>query len=349
MLLESDDVSGLMVGRSQSLRAALRRVIEVARYSSSSLLITGESGTGKELVAGLVHRLDARQDKGPFVVVDCTTVTPSLSGSEFFGHEKGAFTGADAPREGAFALANKGTLFLDEVGELPLSLQAELLRVTQEGVYKKLGSNAWHRTRFRLITATHRDLVAAEAAGTFRRDLYYRIAAATVHLPPLAERTEAILMLFDHFLGELHPDREPTTIDSDVADVLQSRSYPGNVRDLRQLAHRVHVRHVGPGPITVGDLPEEERPEELGTPMHLTTDDLDMVVRRALNRGMGLSELRQATVETAVRVALEDSHGHVHTAAQLLGVSDRALQLRRAGARDAVSGPGDPASVGQLG
>ena len=344
-LLDSADVTGRMVGRSRALRAALRRVVEIARFSPSSLLITGETGTGKELVAGLVHRLDTRPDKGPFVVVDCTTVVPSLSGSEFFGHEKGAFTGAVAARDGAFALANKGTLFLDEVGDLPLPLQAELLRVTQEGVYKKLGSNTWHSTRFRLISATHRDLVAAATSGDFRGDLYYRIAAATVHLPSLAERAEDILVLLRHFLDELRPDSEPATLDPDVAELLQARPYPGNVRDLRQLAQRVNLRHVGPGPVTVGDLPEEERPVAPDVPAPPAVNGaLDAVVRSALAHGMGLTELRNTTVDTAVRVALEDTGGHVHRAAQLLGVSDRAVQLRRASVRDsaAVAGQRPP-------
>lgn len=343
-LLDSVDVTGVMVGRSRALRTALGRMVEIARFSTSSLLITGETGTGKELVAGLVHRLDTRPDKGPFVVVDCTTVVPALSGSEFFGHEKGAFTGAVAPREGAFALANKGTLFLDEVGDLPLPLQAELLRVTQEGVYKRLGSNTWRSTRFRLISATHRDLVAEARAGAFRRDLYYRIAAATVRLPSLSERAEDILVLFRHFLDELRPDGEPATLEPDVAELLQARPYPGNVRDLRQLAQQIHLRHVGPGPITVGDLPEEERPIEPDVPTPPSVNgDLVAVVRYALAHGMNLTELRNTTVDTAVRVALEDTGGHVHQAAQLLGVSDRAVQQRRASARAAaMSAQGPP-------
>ena len=135
-----------LVGSSPAWRAVLREVVEVARFSDVDVLITGESGTGKELTARLIHALDARPHKRELVVVDCTTIVPELSGSEFFGHERGAFTGAITARDGAFALADGGTLFLDEVGELPLALQAELLRVVQEGTYKRVGSNSW-RTR----------------------------------------------------------------------------------------------------------------------------------------------------------------------------------------------------------
>jgi transcriptional regulator with GAF, ATPase, and Fis domain len=137
------------------------------------VLITGESGTGKELIARLIHALDSRVDKGDFVILDCTTVVPTLSGSEFFGHEKGAFTGAIAQRDGAFAMADGGTLFLDEIGELPLVLQAELLRVIEEGMYKRVGSNTWRKTSFRLLCATNRDLLQEESRGNFRKDLYY--------------------------------------------------------------------------------------------------------------------------------------------------------------------------------
>jgi transcriptional regulator with GAF, ATPase, and Fis domain len=139
-------------------------------------------------------------------------------------------------RDGAFALADRGTLFLDEVGELPNELQAELLRVVQEGTYKRVGSNAWRTTRFRLVCATNRDLAAEQAAGRFRRDFYYRIAAATLRLPPLRERTADILPLFHHFLAELAPAGTSPALDPVVRELVLRRDYPGNVRDLRQLA-----------------------------------------------------------------------------------------------------------------
>ncbi|GIG56956.1 acetoacetate metabolism regulatory protein AtoC [Longispora fulva] len=327
-LVDSAQVRDRLIGRSPCWRAVLRRVVEVARFSTSFVLVTGASGTGKELVANLIHQLDPRPDKRDLVVLDCTTVVPTLSGSEFFGHERGAFTGAVAPRDGAVALADGGTLFLDEVGELPASLQAELLRVVQEGAYKRVGSNVWRRTRFRLVCATNRDLVAEQQAGRFRSDLYYRISAATVWLPTLAQRPDDVLPLFRHFLREFRAGEPEPQITPEVAEVLRARQYPGNVRDLRQLALQVAFRHVGDGPITPGDLPEEERPVDGRAPAD-PGELLDEAVRRTVAAGLGLREIRDAAAESAIRAALTQTGGRVALAARLLGVTDRALQLRR--------------------
>jgi transcriptional regulator with GAF, ATPase, and Fis domain len=337
-LADSPRVLDRLVGQSQTWRETLREVIEVGRFTSSSVLLTGESGTGKELLARLVHDLDQRPDKGRFVVVDCTTVVPTLSGSEFFGHERGAFTGAVSARDGAFALADGGTLFLDEVGELPQPLQAELLRVVQEGTYKRVGSNVWQTTRFRLICATNRDLAEEQARGSFRRDLYHRIAAAVVELPPLRERLDDVLDLFAYFLGQPGDGQAPLDLDPVVRDLLWRRPYPGNVRDLRQLAMRIGNRHVGPGPITAGDLPERERPEPGDRAATWSEAELERPVRRALALGVGLKELREATADVAVRVAVEEAGGSLRRAASRLGVTDRALQLRRANRQQ---GPSD--------
>jgi hypothetical protein len=163
-------VKDVLVGTSPRWRTMVRSVVEVAAFSQASVLVVGESGTGKELIARLVHDLDQRPRKGEFVVVDCTTIVADLSGSELFGHERGAFTGAVGARDGAFALADGGTLFLDEIGELPLPLQAQLLRAVQEHTYKRVGSNTWQPTDFRLVCATNRDLSAAVATGQFRAD-----------------------------------------------------------------------------------------------------------------------------------------------------------------------------------
>src|SRR5205085_578959 len=198
------------------------QVIEIALFSDGSVLLLGESGTGKELLARLVHTLDPRPDKGELVVLDCTTVVPELAGSEFFGHERGAFTGAAASRDGAFALADRGTLFLDEVGELPLALQAQLLRVVQERTYKRVGSNVWKQTNFRLICATHRDLRQDVAAGRFRGDFYHRIASRVCRIPALRERRDDILPLTEHFLRELGGDAEPG-FDPGVGELLAQR------------------------------------------------------------------------------------------------------------------------------
>ena len=325
-LLASPAVHDRLVGETHVWRSLLRQVIEVACFTDAPVLLTGESGTGKELVARLVHDLDRRSGKPGLVVVDCTTIVPTLSGSEFFGHERGSFTGATSSRDGAFALADGGTLFLDEVGELPPPLQAELLRVVQEGMYKRVGSNTWRETSFRLVCATNRDLRNDAAEGRFRADLYYRLAGATFTLPPLRERLADVPLFIRHFFGD---EREPPELDTAVRDHLLAREYPGNVRDLRQLVTRIRYRHVGPGPITLGDLPEEEREPARD---HGLDDELDSAVRRALAQGATLKEIGSAAMETAVRIALADEGGSTRRAARRLGVTPRALQLRRAAA-----------------
>ena len=259
-LVQCSHVQEFLVGDSPTWQAVLRDAVEVARFTDAAVLITGESGTGKERVAQLIHELDPRPNKKRMVVLDCSTVVPALSGSEFFGHEKGAFTGASAARAGAFELADGATLFLDEVGELPVPLQAELLRVIQEGTFKRVGSNNWRKSTFRLVCATNRDLAAEQAGGTFRNDFYYRIAGCTLHLPSLRDRREDILPLFRHFFRQVHPDREPPELEDAVRDLLVSRPYPGNVRDLRSLVMRIVHRYLGAGLVTVGDIPDIERP-----------------------------------------------------------------------------------------
>ncbi|WP_370973459.1 sigma 54-interacting transcriptional regulator [Amycolatopsis sp. cg9] len=259
-LLACRHVQDFLVGDSPVWQATLRDAVEVARFTGASVLITGESGTGKERVAQLIHELDSRRGKKKLVVLDCSTVVPSLSGSEFFGHEKGAFTGAAAARAGAFELADGGTLFLDEVGELPAPLQAELLRVIQEGTFKRVGSNLWRKSSFRLVCATNRDLASARAAGAFRDDFYYRIAECTLRLPSLRERTADIIPLFRHFFRQARPDAGPPELEDAVHELLVGRSYPGNVRDLRSLVLRIVHRHLGNGVVTVGDVPDHEWP-----------------------------------------------------------------------------------------
>jgi transcriptional regulator with GAF, ATPase, and Fis domain len=327
-LLDSPAVQERLAGNSSAWRSVVRRVVEAARFTDASILVTGESGTGKELVAGLIHELDPRPDKGDFVVLDCGSVVETLAGSEFFGHERGAFTGAVASRSGAFELADGGTLFLDEIGELPLPLQAELLRVIQEGTFQRLGSNRWRTTRFRLVCATNRDLVAEQAAGRFRPDLYFRIVGWTCRLPALRERQEDILVLAEHFLREVAGGAEPPALDAPVRELLLAREYPGNVRDLRQLMVRLSVRHVGPGPITLGDLPEEERPD--GTPSDGWRDEgFVEAIRRAVASGAGMREVADAAADTAMAIAVADEDGNLRRASERLGVTARALQMRR--------------------
>ena len=330
-LVSSALVRDNLVGESRAWRAVLRDVVEVAAFTDLSVLITGESGTGKELVARLIHSLDRRPGKGELVLVDCTTVVPSLAASELFGHEKGAFTGATTARDGACALADGGTLFLDEVGELPVDLQAELLRVVQEGAYKRVGSNTWRYSSFRLVCATNRDLWAEQANGRFRKDFYHRIAAWCCHLPSLRDRRADVVPLTAHFLRRALPTGQLVEIDPAVRELLTARDYPGNVRELRQLVFQIARRHVGTGPVTAGEVPPGERPVE-PLPQEWPDADFEESIGRALAAGVGLKDIGTVARETAVALALREAGGNLQQAARALGVTDRALQLRRAGA-----------------
>jgi len=329
-LMASPVVCANLIGKSPAWRRVLRELVEVARCTDAPVLITGESGTGKELAARLIHTLDTRPNKGELVIVDCTTIMPELSGSEFFGHERGAFTGAIGARDGAFAAAHGGTLFLDEVGELPASMQAQLLRVIQERTYKRVGGNQWLKTDFRLVCATNRNLPAEMHSGAFRADLFYRIAGWCCELPPLRRRREDVLSLAMHFLRDQAGANAAPQLDEAVQRYLLQRDYPGNVRDLRQLMARIRVRHVGNGPITVGDLPDHERPCDDAAEPQWRGGEFDNAVRRAVCMGVKLKELGHYATETAIRLALEEEDGNLQRAARRLGVTDRALQMRRA-------------------
>ena len=337
-ILWSRVVRNRLVGQSPAWITVLRQIVEVAHFNRDvSVLITGETGTGKELVARLIHTLDTRIDKRDLILLDCTTIVPELSGSEFFGHERGAFTGAIAPRDGAFALADGGTLFLDEVGELPLTLQAQLLRVIQEKTYKRVGSNTWRHAEFRLVCATNRDLLDDKAPQHFRRDLYFRIASWTCKLPSLRERPEDIIPLAQYFVQDYvqahRPDERPPDLDDSVREYLLTREYPGNVRDLKQLVSRMMVRHVGSGSMTLGDIPEDERPTTASHPEDWRNAELERLIRSALASGAGLKEIGSTAEDIAVRIAIDDAQGNLQRAADRLGVTDRALQMRRASRR----------------
>ncbi len=333
-LIDSPRVSNALIGASDAWRSLVRQVVEVAAFTRSSVLVNGESGTGKELIAQLIHDLSSHDPRHNMVIVDCTTVSAELSGSELFGHERGAFTGAVLHREGAFELANGGTLFLDEIGELPPPLQAQLLRVIQEHKYKRVGSNTWQHTDFRLVCATNRDLDAGMADGTFRRDLYFRIAGWICRTPSLRERRGDILALARYFVASewnYNESKEPAPdFDDAVREYLLARDYPGNVRDLRRVVTRLLHRHTGPGPITAGDVPEDERPSAPCATSGWPDITFDTAIRRAVQLGIGLKEIGQAATDTAVDAAIELEQQNLHRAACRLGVTDRALQMRRA-------------------
>ncbi len=232
---------GEIVGESPALKTALSMVSVVAP-TDSGVLILGETGTGKELVARAIHKLGSRSEKA-FVKLNCAAIPLGLLESELFGHEKGAFTGAIAQKTGRFELADKGTLFLDEVGDIPLELQAKLLRVLQEQEFERLGSNRTHKVDVRLIAATHRDLPAMVKQGTFREDLYYRLKVFPIHVPALRERREDIPRLVGHFTA-LYSQRMNKRIDvipPDTMDALVRYAWPGNVRELQNFIERAVI------------------------------------------------------------------------------------------------------------
>ena len=336
-LLADETERGSIIGESSAWRALVREVIEAARFTTAPILLFGESGTGKELLAGLINSVsqragDRRESPRDMVTVDCAAIVPELSGSEFFGHERGAFTGAQNQREGAFALANGATLFLDEIGEVPLGLQAQLLRAIQEKAYKRVGGNSWQTSNFRLVCATNRDLEELVRQGQFRLDLYYRIAGCVFRTPTLSERLEDILPLATHFLREAIPSDTPE-FDDAVRDYLVNRPYPGNVRALRQLIQRVAYKHAGYGPITPGDIPESDRPAEGKLHRSWPNPQLEKSIAEALAMGTSLKEMSQMATETAIRIAVQSEEGNLQRAARRLGITDRALQIRRAAAR----------------
>lgn len=325
-----------VVGASGCWRNAMCDVVNGARFSNASILLLGETGTGKEIAARIANRAIFPDGGRKLTVVDCTTIVPTLSGSEFFGHERGAFTGAVAQRDGAFAEADGGVLFLDEVGELPLDLQAQLLRVLQERRYKRVGGNKWFDTHFRLIAATNRDLKADVEAGRFRRDLYHRLAGIEIELPPLRERREDILPLFFHFAHERLGDPCDITMDPPVANALMNFAYSGNVRELKQISTRI-IRHgdVDSVHVTGGDLPRNLRP--CGGARRSKAYQLSVAAKQAVELGCSLNEIKDVAANAAIQAAIKASGGNLKNAASALKVTARALQMRQKQA-DEISG-----------
>lgn len=232
---------GEIVGDSPALKTALK-LVSIVAPTDSSVLITGETGTGKELIARAIHKLSSRRERA-FVKLNCAAIPLGLLESELFGHERGAFTGAIAQKVGRFELANKGTLILDEVGDIPLELQAKLLRVLQEQEFERLGSNHTHKVDVRMVAATHRDLTAMVKQTTFREDLYYRLKIFPIQVPALRQRTEDIPKLVWHFT-ELYARRMNKKIDAipaETMDALVEYRWPGNVRELQNFIERAVI------------------------------------------------------------------------------------------------------------
>ena len=224
----------LLVGASDAIGDVRRFIAKAARHRELPVLLLGETGTGKEVVARSIHQADPR---GQFVPIDCGSLVGTLMESELFGHVKGAFSGAVGDKKGLVELADGGTAFFDEIGDLPLEMQMKLLRLLQEREFRAVGAGQWRQVDLRVIAATHRDLKAEAAAGRFRQDLYYRLNVFVIRLPPLRDRREDIPLLLDHFLKAANA--VGLRLEQDVLDLLLSYDWPGNVRELKHTVDRI--------------------------------------------------------------------------------------------------------------
>jgi two-component system, NtrC family, response regulator AtoC len=286
----------------------------------SAVLITGETGTGKELVARAMHNLSPRRER-LFVPLNCAAIPAELLESELFGHTRGAFTGAESQRAGKFEVADGGTLFLDEIGDMPYPLQAKLLRVLQEGVIERLGSNKPITVDVRVVSSTHRDLPARIRESAFREDLYYRLNVFNIRLPPLRERREDVANLAVYFLRGFARElaREAPVLTSEALRLLERHAWPGNVRELQNLMERVAVLAAGPevdvGFFTTLMSPESERPAEVGPEDFALQPAVEQLERKLILRALAAADDNKAE------------------AARVLGISERTLwyKLKRYG------------------
>lgn len=307
-----------IVGKSQAMGRVFQ-FIERVKDISSSILITGESGTGKELVARAIH-FQGNRSSAPFSVINCAAIPETLLESELFGHEKGAFTGAYQSKQGLFEYSQGGTVFLDEIGEMPLSLQAKLLRVLQERVVTRLGSYEAREVDIRIIAATNRDLEAEVARGTFREDLYYRLNVIPIRIPPLRERAEDIPYLLEHFLqvSVANMGKQKKAFSPEAKKWLYAYSYPGNVRELANIVEYAVALSQGEI-ITMEDLPPMLR-------------ERSRVSRPGSQEKEGLVIPSGITLEEAERRiilhTLERQGGHRKKTAEVLGISERGLRQK---------------------
>jgi transcriptional regulator with GAF, ATPase, and Fis domain len=308
---EDGFASEAVIGRSPRFIAALDDALKVAP-TATTVLLTGESGTGKEVLARAIHHASGRA-RDAFVALNCAALPETLVESELFGHERGAFTGADKLKRGRFELAAGGTLFLDEIGELSPAVQAKLLRVLQERQYERVGGTTTHRADIRLIAATNRDLEAAVAAGTFREDLYYRIAVFRVHLPPLRERGDDVLRLAEHFVRELGErlERPAPGLSRDARELLLEHRWPGNVRELQNAIERALILARGAliSAEHLGIVPKPSRDAAVGAVMAPAIEDATAMLTIA------------AQEKRTIVQALQRTHGHKARAAALLGLT----------------------------
>lgn len=302
-VIERDRPRTRMLGESPRMQQ-VHRLIERAGPTDKAILIQGESGTGKELVARALQSSSLRSDK-PFVTINCAALPEQLVESELFGHEKGSFTGATSTNPGLFEVADGGTMFIDEIGEMPLSLQPKLLRVLEDGSLRRVGSHKERRVDVRLIAATNCDLSKMAAAGDFREDLYYRINVLTIELPPLRERTGDVSILINHFLGS------DWTISDEAQQVLEQYHWPGNVRQLINVIERAKIL-ANNGEVEVHDLPSEVVKSQDRMPVVSNSEEASSQTLEDLERAHVLNILRQ-------------NSGNKAQAARSLGIHRRKL------------------------
>jgi PAS domain S-box-containing protein len=319
-----------IVGQSSAIRAVIQMIEKVAP-TDSTVLLTGESGTGKELAARAIHQLSPRRAK-PWVVVNCAAIPENLIESELFGHVRGAYTGAIADRRGLFRTADGGTIFLDEIGDLPSSLQAKLLRVLQERSFTPVGGHAQVAVDVRIIAATNRDLEAEVARGRFREDLFYRLNVIRIEMPPLRERREDLPLLIRHFLGRFSEaqGKPLPAVSPRAMKLLLSYSYPGNIRELENVIEHA-VALCGPEGIGEDDLPPKLREAGAAAPTFgstepLPSDLIDRMHARGSNLDLEIEEIERRFIAEALRRAA----GVRKRAAEILGINYRSLRHRLA-------------------
>ncbi|MGQ9532166.1 MAG: sigma-54-dependent transcriptional regulator [Desulfotomaculales bacterium] len=301
-----------MVGESPAMQEVRRLIARVAG-TDATVLITGESGTGKEVAALAIHQNSPRA-KGPFIVVNCAALPEPLLESELFGHEKGAFTGAVARKQGRFELADGGTIFLDEIGEMPPAMQVKLLRVLQEKSFERVGGTETIKVDVRVIAATNRDLKAAIQEGKFREDLYYRLNVVPIRMPALRERKEDIPLLVEYFLQKFRPRYQAHTISPAAMELLRRYHWPGNIRELQNVIERAMIICQG----------EEILPEHLPPEIQAAPRPAGGLIVDFPDEGINLEQLEKELIIKA----LEKTGGNQTRAAQLLGITRSTLIYR---------------------
>ncbi|MFZ2161556.1 MAG: sigma-54 dependent transcriptional regulator [Sideroxyarcus sp.] len=315
-----------IIGNSSPIQA-MRSQIELYARTPYPVLIEGESGSGKELVADALQRLSGKPDSS-YVVLNCAAISPNLLESTLFGHAKGAFTGATNAQIGFFEKAESGSLFLDEIGEMPQELQAKLLRVLENGEYQRVGEANTRKSNARIIAATNRDLRLAVRNGTFRTDLYHRLSIFTIQVPPLRTLGNDKLLLLEHFKNfyATQAQRTPFKLDTAATDAWNRYAFPGNTRELRNIVIRLTTKHPG-AEINARQLEAEfdPQPEMQGS---MPTDQTAEVRQVLQQGGFDLDELLMGYTARYIEAAMDLAHGNVSEAAKLLGIARTTLYSR---------------------